>query len=402
MQKKLLYALVGLLPALALFVPPALSQTTTGDTTRLQSLLDKVYQTMDEHYYLPVSRDIYEKFLKNYPAAKLKKLNEKARKTPDFVHLGAGLLVNQLKSPSDKFTNFVPPEKTQEFKNKVYAVTFDLGITGNKTKEGFLISHVQKHAPAFKQGVRSGDLILEISRKKISKLRDEEIAKLLTPEKNTVTPLKLRRGGNQEIYNVSLTSESYFKETVEQLTSPAPNTLAIKLTHFNQLTGEDFGDTLQNFGVQNIHALILDLRGNDGGPPLAAREILGYFLKPNDFLFAIARKRQKPVMLASPPKEALYQGPVFILVNNRTGSAAEMFSGVLQSKKIAKLYGVKTAGATYLKSIYDFEDKSMIFMITSLTFFPDRSVFPKDGLIPDITLAESDDAMQKVLKDLPR
>src|SRR5205085_1609025 len=111
------------------------------------------------------------------------------------------------------------------------------------------------------------------------------------------------------------------------------------------------------------------------------------------YLFAIARKKKPPVMMTSPSHEIAFKGPIDILINHGTGSAAEMFSGVMQAKKRAKLIGSTTAGATYLKSIYDFEDKSSIFMITSLTFFFDRRVFPENGLTPDIQVQDNDDAL---------
>ena len=133
----------------------------TGDDRRLDQFLAKVYQTMDEHYYLPVSKAIYEKFVLEYATEKLKTLNERAKKTPDFVHLGAGLLVGKLKNPQDKYTNFVPPEKEKEFKEDAYALTEDLGIEGLKNPAGFLITRVQKHSEAFEKGLRPGDVILK-------------------------------------------------------------------------------------------------------------------------------------------------------------------------------------------------------------------------------------------------
>ena len=118
----------------------------SADQTRLTAMLANVYETMDDHYYLPVSPALYEKFLLDYPAARLMALNEKSRKTPDVVHLGAGLLVNTLKNSADKYTNFVPPEKEKEFKENAYAVTEDLGIEGTKNAAGFLITIVRKHS----------------------------------------------------------------------------------------------------------------------------------------------------------------------------------------------------------------------------------------------------------------
>ena len=182
--------------------------------------------------------------------------------------------------------------------------------------------------------------------------------------------------------------------------SGLPGVPVLKIAHFNQKTSEDFADELAAYGVESVKHLVLDLRDNDGGPPLAAREILGFFLPANDHLFAIARKKKSPVMLTAPATALKIKAPVTVLVNQKTGSAAEMFSGMLQAKKIAVLVGEKTAGATYLKSIYDFDDGSMVFMITSLTFFYDRRVYPADGLTPDTPLAEGQDALRLVLDGL--
>lgn len=380
---------------------PAFAQAPAGpDNKKLRPFLDKVFQTMDDHYYLPVSRQVYDDFLKNYPAETLWALNEKTHQTENYLHLGAGLLVSKLKSPKDRFTNFVPPDKTKKFKDNAYAVTEDLGIEGKKDPEGFLISRVEKHCDAYTQGVRAGDRILEIGGESLKKVSEEEIQKKLKPEVGSKTRLLIRFSGDSASREIILESKSYFKETVERLPSPGPGILAVKISHFNQKTSKDFAEVVTEYGPSNIQKLIIDLRGNGGGPPLAAREILGYFLPTNDFLFAIARKKQRPVMMTSPPETLRYTGDLDILVDSKTGSAAEMFSGVLQAKKRARLIGQRTAGATYLKSIYDFEDGSMVFMLTSLTFFFDKRVFPADGLTPDVDLAIPEDAMRYASKPL--
>ena len=368
----------------------------SADDLRLRKLLSEAFRTMDEHYYLPVSPEIYEKFVQDFPAERLKTLNEKNKKTPDFVHLGAGLLVDRLKSPRDKFTNFVPPEKEKEFKEKAYAVTEDLGLEGKLDKSSFLITHVQKHAEAFEKGVRPGDRLLKIDGRALD-ADEAEIRKKLSGPVGTTTRLLFLLSSTGRQKEIILESKSYFKETVEALSTDVPGVLALKITHFNQKTSEDFSEEMVLVGTGRIRHLIIDLRDNGGGPPLAAREILGFFLPPNDPLFAIARKKKRPVMLTAPSQPVSYHGPITMLVNHKTGSAAEMFSGILQSKKLADLVGEKTAGATYLKSIYDLGDGSLIFMITSLTYFYDHRVYPADGLTPDTLLPSGGDSLRFTL-----
>ncbi|MEI8344527.1 MAG: S41 family peptidase, partial [Candidatus Omnitrophota bacterium] len=180
--------------------------------------------------------------------------------------------------------------------------------------------------------------------------------------------------------------------------SGMPGVMLLQITHFNQVTSPDFADEVSLYGTEKLKHLILDLRANEGGPPLAAREILGFFLPKDDPLFGIARKKQRPVLLSAPEQKLSIRCPVTVLVNRRTGSAAEMFSGMLQAKKVATLVGQKTAGATYLKSMYDYEDGATIFMITSLTFFYNRRIYPVDGLTPDVLLDEQQNALDYALR----
>jgi len=381
--------------------PAALAEgPSAADTTRLQNLLEKVYQTMDENYYMPVSKTVYDGFLQEFTAERLWKLNRKTHKVDDFVQLGAGLLVNKLKDPKDRFTSLVPSEKTKAFKSNAYAVTEDLGIEGKKTADGFVISRVEKHCEAFGKNVRAGDILQSIDGQSVASIAEDDIRKKLAPAVGTKVRLQIFFQAAKQASEITLESQSYFKETVSTVPSGKPGVLVIKISHFNQKSSEDFADEVGAFGADKIDHLILDLRDNGGGPPLAAREILGFFLPPNDPLFAIARRKHRPVLLTAPPQTVAYHGPVTVLVNAKTGSAAELFSGLIQAKKIGTLVGQQTAGATYLKSLFDLGDGSTIFMITSLTFFYDRRVYPPDGLTPDTVLPDTEDTLRFALDHL--
>jgi len=76
------------------------------------------------------------------------------------------------------------------------------------------------------------------------------------------------------------------------------------------------------------------------------------------------------------------------LVNKESGSASELFSGVLQKYKRAVLVGAPTAGKVFLKSMFHFDDESMLLLVTARGFFPDGSVFEFDGVKPDVIMDE--------------
>ena len=382
------------LSLLCLTAFPASAAVGPDENVRLGSLLRDVYESMEMNYYRPVSRVVYENFLTQYPAARLKAMNEATKQTEDYVHLGAGLLVNKLKAPTDRFTNFVPPSKSKAFKSDAYAVTENLGITGKQVEGAYEILKVQKHSDAYLTGLRRGNRILAIDGNPVSSMTEEAIEKRLKPPLGSKVRLFVWFHMDGRRAEIILQAKPYFEETVEMLPPPSDGVAAIKITHFNQVTSKDFADLLFSIRQDQRKRLVLDLRGNRGGPPLAAREILGYLTPANDPLFTIARKSQRPLMLLSPKTKEHFSGEIVVLVDENTASAAEMMSGVLQAKNRAVLVGQKTAGSTYLKSIYDFQDGSMIIMITSLTFYFDRRPFPEDGLTPDRILEKGEDPLQ--------
>lgn len=131
--------------------------------------------------------------------------------------------------------------------------------------------------------------------------------------------------------------------------------------------------------------MIIDLRGNPGGSPLAAREISSFFL-PAGEEFAYFQRNNKPkaeLDVPELPQEHHYDGPLAILIDEGSGSASELFSGVMQQRRRAVLLGENSAGQVFLKSMFPLEDESMLLLVTARGHYPDGQVFSFQGLTPD-------------------
>lgn len=395
-----LFLQAGLLPSTALSesdISPNAWQS--ADAARYDQILDWVFETMNTYYYAAVSPEVFRQFKTEFPAQKMYALNLKNKKTEDFIHLGAGLLVNKLRDPQDRFSTLIPPAKIEAFKENAYAERKDLGIEGFLSALGFEITRVQKHSQAYEFLLRTGDVITGINTIPVAGMTEESVTDLLNPEVGTMTRLTGYHA-NSEGFDIEIKSESYFIETVEVLPTGRNDVLAVRITQFNQKTSGDFAECLANFGTRNIRHLILDLRGNQGGPPLAAKEIMGYMSPMNDPLFLVVRKNQRPFLLTADKEDITYSGPVSVLVNGSTASAAETLTGILREKGRATVYGQQTNGASYLKSLYDYDDGSSVMLVTSRTFFHNLKVFPPEGLTPDVVIPEDIDTLEQVLSTL--
>ena len=81
--------------------------------------------------------------------------------------------------------------------------------------------------------------------------------------------------------------------------------------------------------------LILDLRNNSGGLLNSVVDISGLFLEKNSVVVVTKDREKNVIDTFSTPHEMNHinigEMPIFILTNNFTASAAEIFAGVLQS-----------------------------------------------------------------------
>lgn len=378
-------------------ISAALSSEKTSEYQYYVKYFEKIYETMQDNYYFPVPRVSFEKFLRRFDIKIYPEL-KKAGKPNNYIKWrSAAYLVAAMKTSEDIFSTLYPPKPAKEYHQTALGKRIDLGIDGELTKEGFLVTKIEPRADPYQKGMRSHDIILQIDNVSVKKLKAEEIKEKLTPlEGAKVKLVFLDKRANKKM-TIEVISQEYFKQTVFLLPLAVPHVYCLQMERFNQKTSEDMLNYLVYIMNQDKDSsLVLDLRGNPGGPPLAAREISSFFL-PGGEEFAYFQKRGHPKSALDIPKipeKYHYDGEMVILVDEKSGSSSELFSGILQRRKRAVIMGRNTAGQVFLKSMFDLEDKSMLLLVTGQGFHPDGTAFSFDGVEPDERVpSEQDDQL---------
>jgi carboxyl-terminal processing protease len=353
-----------------------------------QSYLDyfeKVYKTMDENYYQPVSREAFNAFLDDFKT----KINEQVKaekKSDDYVRWrSASFLVKRLKSSEDIFSELYPPEPAKEYKASALGTRKDLGIEGEKVAEGFKVTKIEPRVDAYEKGLRVDDVITKMDEAVLKDLPIEKINELLSPLIDTKVKMTYLAQGKEE-KQIEVVSKEYFKQQVFLKPTKIPYIYSLELQHFNEKTAEDMLHYLQYMKkIGPIMGLIIDLRGNPGGPPLAAREISSFFLPAGEEFAYFQKKGEPKAILDVPqiPEKFHYTGPMVILIDKGSGSSSELFSGVLQKRGRAILMGQNSAGQVMLKSMFPLDDGSMVLLITARGHHPDGETFSFQGLQPE-------------------
>jgi Peptidase family S41 len=109
--------------------------------------------------------------------------------------------------------------------------------------------------------------------------------------------------------------------------------------------------------VNNVDALIVDLRDNGGGFGDTALQIAGYLFDRPTYLYDPRPHSPVPSHTASPmPGNTLVDKPVYVLTSSRTQSAAEYFVYNLKMLKRVTLVGEKTAGHQHSGAFHRIND----------------------------------------------
>lgn len=355
------------------------------DSQEYMAYFEQVYKVMRDNYYETVKREDYDRFIATFNEKILPQLKTE-KKSSDYVRWrSAAFLVDFLKTKEDVFSGLYPPKFAKEYAQDALGERIDLGIDGEKKDAGFLVNHVEPRSDAYALGLREGDILLKIGAQDIGGLDEKAIQEKLNPLKGASVKIVYISYEDRAQKMIEPVSKEYYKQTVFMKDVPIPGIFCLEIPKFNRMTGEDLLRFLVYVKERNPQGLILDLRGNPGGPPLAAREISAFFLKGEDQFAYFQKKGQDKAELDVPviPEEYKFNGPVVILVNKESGSAAELFSGVMQQKGRAVLMGDNTSGQVMLKSMFDLDDKAMLLLITSRGHYSDGRTFSFNGLDPD-------------------
>ncbi|MBF0490916.1 MAG: PDZ domain-containing protein [Candidatus Omnitrophica bacterium] len=360
-------------------------EKTSSDYQQYITYFEKVYKTFEDNYYLPPDHKVYDNFIVKFKTMIYAQLKSEGKSSDYVKWRSAWSLVDALKSKDDRFSQLYPPKPAEKFKQEALGQNIDLGIEGKKTDAGYLVTRMEPRSDAYEKGLRENDVLTAIDGMDIKPLAQADIEKKLTPLMNTKVSLSYNEQGTAQTKVLEVISKEYFKQLVFLRPVSVPGVFDLEIQHFNRATAEDLFRYLQFIELQNPTGLIIDLRDNPGGPPLAAREISSMFLKGGDELTYFQKRGQEKADLDIPtiPDQYKFKAPIVILVNEGSGSCSELFAGVMQYYKRAVVFGVNTAGQMLLKSMFPLGDGSMVALVVSRGYLPDGTPFSFSGVTPD-------------------
>ncbi len=290
-----------------------------------------------------------------------------------------------LKSLDDPYTRFLDPDQFKSLKTttsgELSGIGIQIGI--DKTKKAPFVLGAVDGTPAFRAGIKPGDLILAINDAPTKDLPLDKVASLLKGEVGTEVSLDLQRG--EKPFKVSLKRETIQVNPVTFSAKQVNGQIVgyIRLSQFNANAAVDVQKAIQALEPKNVSGYLLDLRSNPGGLVTGGIEIARFWLSPGQIIvYTVNRQGAREEALAT--KQPLTQKPLVLLVDQFTASASEILAGALKDNKRALLVGKKTFGKGVIQAVHTLKDGSGLAVTIARYQTPNRIDIHKVGIAPDV------------------
>ncbi len=292
--------------------------------------------------------------------------------------LMAGSIKGMVNSLNDPHSVYMDAKMFKEFMIETEGSFGGVGIViGTKDKQLIVVAPIEG-TPGEQAGIKSGDQIVKIDGQDTKDLAlDEAVNKIRGPEGSQVV-LTIKRG--QETQDYALTRSNIQIKTVAG--KMLDNNIGyIRISMFNENTGNDFVRKLQELEKQGMKAIVLDLRDNPGGLLDESVKVASQLVPKGPVVSVVTRdgRRETHSSNLEAPKY-----PLAVLVNGGSASASEIVAGAVQDTGVGTLIGTKTYGKGSVQTVIRLDEGSAIKLTIAKYLTPkDRSINGV-GIEPDI------------------
>ena len=261
-------------------------------------------------------------------------------------------------------------------------------------------------SPAFRAGLKSGDLITKIDDTVVKGLTVDQAVKKMRGEPNTKVVLTVFRKSESRTFPVNITREEIRVQSV-RAKFIEPGYAWLRVSQFQDRTVEDFAAKLADLYKQdpNIKGLVLDLRNDPGGLLEGAIAISAAFL-PTDAVVVSTNGQiadSKATFKASPEfyqrrgaadplkrlPDAVKKVPLIVLVNEGSASASEIVAGALQDYHRGVIMGAQTFGKGSVQTVRPLSADTALKITTARYYTPSGASIQAKGIVPDVMLDET-------------
>ena len=303
-------------------------------------------------------------------------------------------VVNELGDPN---TSFLTPQEAEFFRTSIQGSFEGIGarVEWDEELDTLRISEPFENQPAWQAGIRRGDWVMAVDGKSLKGTTLNDSVALIRGEKGTTVLLTILREAIEEPFDVQVVRDLIETPTIAVDSVGKDKKIGyVKLTTFNQNSGQLVRQAVEDALSREPTALIFDLRGNTGGLLREAVKVANVFIEDSTVL--LERFSDGSIETYKTTTNAVAKDiPLIVLVNEGSASASEIVAGALQDTGRAQLLGVTTYGKGSVQLPHTLSNGAIMRVTIAHWFTPNDRTINGTGLAPDVTVELTDEDRDK-------
>ncbi len=262
--------------------------------------------------------------------------------------------LNGMLASLDPYTVYYPESRIEDAMYLQTGMYGGVGARVDLVNGRNTVLEVFESFPAYKSGLRAGDIITHIGGKSIDGIDLDNLEDGLTGTPGSVVNLTVIHLGKPSAIELAVTRESIKTPDVPHFQLLENNVGYIKLDEFTQTASDDVKNSFNSLKGKGMNKLILDLRGNGGGLLNEAVKIVNFFVPKGTEITRTMGKTESWKQVYIAQYDPLDLGiPLVVLVDEMSASASEIVSGSLQDLDRAVIVGVPSFGKGLVQQTLD-------------------------------------------------
>lgn len=282
------------------------------------------------------------------------------------------ITVNSILEKLDPHSVYIAKNEMQQVTQSMKGDFVGIGINFYMYNDSVAVIKPIPGGPSDKAGIKAGDRILyagndKLFGKKIS--NDTLFSKLKGEEGSNVTLTVYRKSDNKK-FKVNVARGVVPIKSVDAAVMVDKATGYIKINRFAETTAVEFKEALAELKKQGANTMIIDVRDNGGGYLEEAVEIADEFLKDNRLIVKTKNRKGRVDNTYATGKGMFEEGKVYVLINENSASASEIFAGAIQDNDRGTIVGRRSFGKGLVQREMPLGDGSAVRLTVARYYTP--------------------------------
>ena len=279
----------------------------------------------------------------------------------------------------DPHSYFLEPENFSRMREDYVGKYFGVGMQIQKQEDRLVVIAPIEGSPAWRFGIRPGDVISEIDGVDTKPISSFDAMQRLRGEKGTKVRVLFTRDLLDKPFELTFVREEIPLFSVPYAFMLTPDTGYIFIRTFAEATDDELLEKLRALKDLGMKNLVLDLRGNTGGPLVSSIEVSDEFLPKGAAVVSIrGRNSSYNRDFWALRDEQFEKLPLVVLIDQGTASASEIVSGAVMDNDRGLIVGHDSWGKGLVQTVFPLATNMAVAITTAKYLTPSGRAIQRD------------------------